>query len=162
RQDRFAAGQPVQHPQRRVDTTDAATQLPHVRLAEPLAENLDRSRARMALGGKERKRGRLAGAVRPEHDPVLAGPDGPVNFGQDALLLRRPDRRPLYLNNWFSTGHSSFSIASTIRGAPGPVHFRYLIVSRNSCIRPPNWLYPGRFCRITIADFSMMNTSGWV
>ena len=79
---------------------DPGAHLADVEGAQTSREQLDLSVGRHQVAGGDAQQGRLAGAVRSQHDPALSGLDGPVDGGQDGIALpphadagERQDRR---------------------------------------------------------------------
>ena len=74
-------------PERRLDGTprgpDPSPELARVDRAVARAEDLDGAGGRPQLEPDRRQQGRLARAVRAEHDPALTGPDRPVERTED-------------------------------------------------------------------------------
>ena len=79
-----------------VDEPDLPAQARDVGAPHRLAEDLDRAAAREPGRPREREQGRLAGTVRPEHGPALAGAHGPGDAVEQELagaarLVPAPD-----------------------------------------------------------------------
>src|SRR3546814_8725690 len=69
------------------DLADAPAQRAHVGAAEPLAVHRYLAPARVGVERRDAQQARLARAVGPEHDPVLADLDAPVDAIEDARAL---------------------------------------------------------------------------
>jgi hypothetical protein len=76
---------------------EVAAEFTQIHPAEPVTEHRCGALAGMTLGRGHGQHGGLAGAVAPQHDPVLAILDPPVHVAQERTA-RNPDRNARQLD----------------------------------------------------------------